>query len=61
MNKWLEILIGLVMLIASIYVIGMNLFGFGTSALIILKGGIIWTILGVGFLLIILGIMDLKE
>ena len=43
MNKWFEILVGLVLLIASIYAWGMNFAGFGTAAVTFLKGGIIWS------------------
>jgi hypothetical protein len=61
MNKWLELLIGLILLVvgASTWVI--NFAGFGAAALTFLKGGIMWVILLAGFLLIILGISDLKE
>ena len=61
MNKWLEILIGLVLVIGSIYVWGINLFDFGKSALVFLKGGIIWAIILIGVILIFLGISELKE
>ncbi|MBU2053194.1 MAG: hypothetical protein ABIJ14_00890 [Nanoarchaeota archaeon] len=61
MNKWLEILIGLILIILSVYAWGMNLWGFGTAAIEFLKGGIIWIILMMGFLFIILGISDIKD
>jgi hypothetical protein len=61
MNKWLELLIGLILLVGAIYVWGMNYFGMGTAALEILKGGIVWFVIMIGFLLILLGITDLKE
>ncbi|MFH1500471.1 MAG: hypothetical protein ABIE22_00830 [archaeon] len=71
MNKWLELLIGLIL------VIGMILIGYyarlqswavwGISldflgpAWITLKGGIFWFIIGIGALFILLGISDLRE
>lgn len=61
MNKWAELLIGLILIIASVYAWGMNFFGIGTAALTFLKGGIMWFILMIGLLLIVLGISDLKE
>lgn len=61
MNKWFELLLGLVLFISTIYSLGMNLGGMGTAALEFLKGGLIWLVLMIGFLLIILGISDLKE
>lgn len=60
MNKWLEILVGLILLVAAVYVWMTNIFGFGTSALEFLKGGIIWIVILVGLLFLMLGISDLK-
>jgi hypothetical protein len=61
MNKWLEVLIGLIFLSLAIYIGGTNLFGFGQSALITLKGGLIWLVSIIGLILLILGITELKE
>ncbi|MBT4257926.1 hypothetical protein HOD88_01960 [archaeon] len=61
MNKWLELLIGLILLVGGIYVWGTNLAGFGMATLSFLKGGIMWGVLFAGLALIILGISDLKE
>ena len=61
MNKWFELLTGLILITISVYVIGMNLLGIGTGALIFLKGGMAWFIIMIGLLFIILGISDLKE
>jgi hypothetical protein len=61
MNKWLEILVGLIMLIAPIVVWYGNWYGFGESALVFLKGGLIWLIILIGFLFLMLGISDLKD
>ncbi len=61
MNKWLEILAGVVFLTGSVYVAGINLWGFKDAALAVLQGGLIWGVFFVGLMLIILGISDLKE
>ena len=61
MNKWFEILVGLILIIAPIYVWGMNYLGLGVAALEFFKGGIIWFILMIGILFLLLGISDLKE
>jgi len=61
MNKWLQILIGLILLAGGVFVWGMNYFSFGTAALNLLKGGIMWVVLFVGLVLVILGINNLRE
>jgi len=61
MNKWLEILIGLVLVVASVYIWGMDFFGAGTAALEILKGGILWGIIMIGAVFLLLGLSDLKD
>jgi hypothetical protein len=69
MNKWVELILGLVLLIAAILVgfFSQNWVVFGKdlnflhSALIFLKGGVFWFVIMISLLLIILGINDLKE
>jgi hypothetical protein len=61
MNKWLEILIGLVLVIAAVYFWMTNLFGAGTAALEFLKGGVVWMVIMVGLLFLMLGISDIKD
>ncbi len=71
MNKWAEILAGLVLLIGMILIAWFSsayswtLFGkdfdFLHSAWIFLKGGIFWLVASIGVLLILLGISDLKN
>jgi hypothetical protein len=61
MNKWIELLLGLILVIVAIYAWGVNFWGMGTAALEVLKGGIVWAVLGIGALFILLGISDLKE
>jgi hypothetical protein len=58
MNKWLEILIGLIFVIVPIYTWAMNYYGFGTAALEFLKGGIVWFVIMIGLLFLMLGISD---
>lgn len=63
MNKWLEILLGLVLLVVSIALIipGMPLASWGLSAIEFLKGGIAWLVILIGLLFLMLGISDLRE
>ncbi len=61
MNKFIEILVGLIFLVVPIFVWIVNLWGFGDAALVVLKGGIMWGLLLVGLLLLIIGISELRE
>ena len=61
MNKWLEILTGLILVILVLVAAITNKLEVGTAALAVLKGGLVWVIGLVGLLFIILGISDLKE
>ena len=66
MNKWLELLIGLILVVGAIlvawYSSGWGAFwNFKHAAWEFLKGGVFWFILGIGALFIMLGISDLKE
>ena len=61
MNKWIEILLGLILIIASVYAWMANTWGMGQAALIFLKGGIVWLVILIGLLFLMLGISDLKE
>ncbi len=65
MNKYLEILLGLILLVGAIlawiYTAGIGLWDFGTPAWDFLKGGLVWIVILIGVLFIILGISDLKE
>ena len=61
MNKWLSILIGLILLVLSIYFVGLNVWGMRYAAITIFKGMIVWVIFFIGLLLIILGITDLND
>lgn len=61
MNKWIKILLGILLLVIPIYVWAINWIGFGTAALEFLKGGLVWAVIMIGLLFLILGIYDLKE
>ena len=61
MNKWLEILVGLILIIASVTAWIGNFWNMGEAALAFLKGGIIWLLIVVGILFLLLGLSDLKE
>lgn len=71
MNKWAELLFGLILFVGAILVAWMSgiyswtIFGkdlnFLHSAWIFLKGALFWIVILVGLLLIVLGINDLKE
>ena len=66
MNKWAEILIGLILLNGAIILAwysgtwGGYFWNFRHAAWEFLKGGIVWFVLLVGIVLILLGISDLK-
>jgi len=65
MNKWLKILIGLILIIGvillSYYSLNWGRWDFGHPAWEFLKGGIVWVVFLVGLLVLILGISELKE
>jgi len=66
MNKWLEILLGLILVIASVLVWAFSpnwgsFWNFGNAAWEFLKGGLVWFVIMIGLLFLMLGISDLKE
>ena len=66
MNKWLELLIGLILVVGVVLIWGFSLqwgsfWNFGSAAWEFFKGGLMWVVLLVGFLLIVLGINNLKD
>jgi len=71
MNKWSELLLGLILLIGAILVAwyssvyswsiwGISL-NFLNPAWTVLKGGLVWFVIMIGLLFIMLGISDLKD
>ncbi len=71
MNKWLEIVVGLILVAGMIWAAWSSsayswvLFGKDLdllhSAWIFLKGGIFWLVVFTGIMLILLGISDLRD
>lgn len=65
MNKWSELLIGLILVIGAILVAyvsqGWGSWDSWSAAGTFFKGGLFWIIVMVGALFIILGISDLKR
>lgn len=60
MNKWLELLFGLILVIVPIFLSVVVWPTWWTNALSVLLGGVFWFIVGLGALFILLGISDLK-
>jgi hypothetical protein len=71
MNKWVELILGIIILVGIILMgwasstyswtlLGKN-FNLLNAAWILLKGFLFWIILLISFVLILLGISDLKE
>ena len=61
MNKWLEILVGLILILLAVYVWMIDYRAMGEAALLFFKGGIVWFIIMIGLLFLMLGISDLRE
>jgi len=61
MNKYLEILIGLALLLIPIYTWITNWADFGIATTLFLKGGLVWLLLGIGTMFLIIGLSDLKD
>lgn len=64
MNKWVELLLGLILVIGAIviafYSTNWGTWNFLSSAWTVLKGGLFWMIVGIGALFVLLGISDIK-
>jgi len=61
MNKWTELLLGLVLVIVPIILATLAWQGWWSAALVVLIGIIFWAIVGLGVLFILLAIADIKE
>jgi len=63
MNRWLKILIGLILVVVPVALIvpGMPLSNWGRAAWELIKGGIAIFVILTGILLIVLGISELKD
>ncbi|PIN78022.1 hypothetical protein COV15_00785 [Candidatus Woesearchaeota archaeon CG10_big_fil_rev_8_21_14_0_10_34_12] len=64
MNKWVELLLGLILVVGMIlvgfYSQNWGAFNLWTAAWEFLKGGVFWAVIMVGALFILLGISDIK-
>jgi len=60
MNKWLELLMGLILVIIPIYA-ALQYSSWGAATLYFIMGGIIVGVVMIGLLFLMLGISDLKE
>ena len=64
MNKWIELFLGLVLLIGAIliafYSQAWPSWNFWNAAGTVFKGGLFWFVIGIGALFVLLGISDLK-
>jgi len=66
MNKWIELLLGLILVIAAIWIAWLSEVWWGSfwdfkyAAWQFLKGGVFWFIVMIGGLFILLGISDMK-
>ncbi len=72
MNKWFELLLGLILLIGMVligyyshvgagWVVAGKSLDFLHAAWLFLKGGVFWFVVMIGILLILLGLSDLRE
>tara|TARA_Y100000310_G_scaffold337147_1_gene423438 strand:- start:1076 stop:1279 length:204 start_codon:yes stop_codon:yes gene_type:complete len=67
MNKWTEILLGLILIVGT-FLVGWyssswwgEFWNFRGAAWIVLKGGLAWFVFFLGLLFLMLGISDLKN
>lgn len=65
MNKWIELLLGLILIVGPIIVAFYSqtwgMWNFWDAAGMFFKGGLFWFVLMIGVLFVLLGISDLKE
>ena len=61
MNKWAELLLGLILVIIPILIAGLLYPPFWFDAKVVLLGGIFWGVVGIGLLFLLLGISDLRN
>lgn len=60
MNKFVELLLGLILLLIPIYTWITNFWGVGDAATAFFKGGLVWLLILIGVVLILVGISDIK-
>ena len=61
MNKIIELLVGLVLLVVPIYAWITNFWGVGSAATAFFKGGLVWLLILIGVVFLLVGISDLKD
>ena len=61
MNKWVELLLGLVLVVIPIVLSTLVWENWWSAALVFLQGAVFWFLVGVGVLFILLAIADLKD
>ena len=60
MNKWTEILVGLILVVLPVWA-AISFVSWGAATIAFLKGGVIVFVVLIGLLFLMLGISDLKE
>jgi len=60
MNKWLELLLGLILVVGTV-VFALQFPAWGSAAWLFFKGGLVWFVGLIGLLFLLLGISDLRE
>ena len=60
MNKILTVFVGLVLFLLAVFALMTNWAGFGSAAISILKGTILWIVLLVGLVALITGLNSLR-
>jgi len=60
MNKWLELLLGLILLIVPVILALNNIWGLGSAAWQLIKGAVVVGVALIGLMFIMLGISDMS-
>jgi len=61
MKWWLEVLVGLLLILIPLWLALTSMTGWGAAALELIKGGLILGIILIGIMFVILGISDVKQ
>ena len=61
MGKFISMIAGLVFLLIPIYLWIVDLWGFGLAATMFLKGSLMWGFMGLGLILLVTGLLSLKD
>jgi len=60
MNKFIELLVGLVFLLVPIYLWLAGIWNLGNAAALFFEGGLMWLVILIGIIMILVGISDIK-